>query len=70
MAPTSAGVRWSVAIETATTTVKASGTVQATDWVVNVSGQPSSGGPSTVSITAPIAASPPTSTPAAPRLHP
>lgn len=46
VAPTPAGVRRRVAIETATITVKASGTVQAAGWVVTVSGQPSSGGPS------------------------
>ena len=41
VAPTSAGVRQRVAIETATITVKASSTVQAAAWVVSVSGQPS-----------------------------
>ena len=46
VAPTAAGPRRQVAIETATITVKASGKVQAASWVVNVSGQPSSGAPS------------------------
>ena len=40
VAPTSAGVRRRVAMETASITVKASGTVQAAGWVVSVSGQP------------------------------
>lgn len=65
VAATSAGARRRVAMDTATITVNASGTVQAAGCSVSVAGQPDSGGPSTVTSTAPIAAPPPASTPAA-----
>ena len=52
VAPTSAGARRRVAIETTTITVNASGTVHAAGWAVSVAGQPVSGGPSTVTSTA------------------
>jgi hypothetical protein len=45
VAPTPAGVRRRVAIETATITVKASGTVQAVGWVVRVSASPPAADP-------------------------